>query len=191
MDLPPCTLQAAKEEDGWQIVTPKTDWWRTPFGSVSWSYFTNTKFRFSKTRQYSGSVFLRLMPSDASSSSSQDQLDSPTDVTLNPDLCGVRGATDAVCIYEANVGFHYSTFPDLHLDRSSRDFSVEVDENQLRLGKEQWDGLVESLGALMLDEERSDEGSDTGIESGESSPSSGLHRSTSTLSSIDSDLSTD
>jgi len=190
MDLQPGGLHELKEEDGWQIVTRKADWWRTPFASVSWSYFTAPKLRYAKHRLYSGSLFLRFTPSDASSSSGRDQLGSRTDVTLNPDLCGVRGATEAVCVYEANVGFHYSSFPDFNLGRSSPDISVQVDERDVVRGKEQWGGLVESLGGLTLDEGPYDE-FEGGNESGESSPSSSLHRSTSTLSSIDSDLSAD
>lgn len=189
MDLQ-ATLQAAKEEDGWQIVTRRTNRWRTPFGSVSWSYSTTPKLRSAKHRQFNGSLFLRLNPSDASNSGG-DQMVSSTDVTLNPDLCGVRIASEALCIYEANVGFHYSPFPDLQLNRSLPDLSVGIDEGDVLRGKEQWGGLVERLGGVALDEGGSYEESEPGNESGESSPSSSLHRSTSTLSSVDSDLSTD
>jgi hypothetical protein len=191
MDLQPGRLDEVKEEDGWQIITHRTDWWRTPFASVSWSYFTTPKLRYAKPRLYNGSLFLRLTPSDASSSSDRDQLVTHTDVTLNPDLCGVRGAADAVRIYEANVGFHYSSFPDLHSGGSLPDISVQVDERDLLRGKEQWGVLVESLGGLALDEGSSYEEFEGGNESEESTPSSSLNRSTSTLSSIDSDLSTD
>ena len=189
MDLQPAGFEAVKEEDGWQIVTRG---WRTPFKSVSWSYSTTPKLRSPKVRQYNGSLFLRLTPSDASSSSGQDQLDSHSpDVTLNPDLCGVRGATEPVCIYEANVGFHYSACPDLRLERSPPDISIEIDEGDVLRGKEQWSLSVESLRGLALDEGGSYEEFEGGNGSGGSSPSSSLHRSTSTLSSIDSDLSTD
>lgn len=69
---------------------------------------------------------------------------------LNPDLTGVKTALDAISLYENDVGFHYSPFPDLDLVPRPVvaplvDLSRHIDEKDVQASKDQWDEMLEDL----------------------------------------------
>jgi len=212
MTLPPTELDVMEDEE-WQIVHP--DWWRTEFSSVSWSYANPNSKNFSASNvfaqppHYHESLSRFLAPGANPSSFdaySMDRLDAEaTPISrqadeLNPDLVGVRMAREVVTLYEIDVGIRS---PDVfvfgnhdHGEKGPSDLHTEINEDEIALNKERWDELVHDLiGGLQFTPsphfeeftEDGDESPDT-LSVGAFSPGSstgGLHRSTSTLSSVD------
>ncbi|KAJ6631407.1 hypothetical protein B0H10DRAFT_492842 [Mycena sp. CBHHK59/15] len=176
--LPPFAAAPSEAEDGWQVVSP--EWWRIPFSAVSWAYAADPKDAgglsgVAKPPHYHDALF-RIRVASLDDRHDEDLADWD-DGLLNPDLVGVKGAVDAVASYEIDVGFHWSSA--VTDKKTPPDLRASVNENQVALCKEQWDELVQDLtGGLSID------GKDRYHDSDEDS-SYGLHRSTSTLSSID------
>ncbi len=178
------------EEQDWVIVP--TDWWRTPYNSVSWIHLHNPAG--GKRSQYRGSLFLRPLPLRTVTSAqkrpsySKERRRDDDDITLNIDLVGVKGALESVVKYERNVGFYVETSsgiqphelePFLALDLLSR----VIEEEDTRIHKERWNELLEDLMHSPLQEIND---SDESSELGASCSSVGdLIQSTSTLSSLD------
>ncbi|KAF9494136.1 hypothetical protein BDN71DRAFT_1003912 [Pleurotus eryngii] len=118
-----------------------------------------------------------------------------TEIELSSELIGVKGAVGILLPYEINVGFFYAT--QLHSPTDSEfppsDFEarrLNVSDEELVHGRAYWDDIVQKVtGGPVLDERfGEDEDSPTGSWTSDFSPltsSTGLHSSTSTLSSID------
>ncbi|KAF8058740.1 hypothetical protein FPV67DRAFT_1523552 [Lyophyllum atratum] len=196
MDLRPRKLETVKEE-GWHIVTG--DWWHTPYESVSWTYSQENSLEGRAKRPwFRGSLFGGSKASCSSeniSSRWRNALDNPEGgLTLNTDLCGMRGALDAIAIYETDVGFSSAELLDSQTDheRHPVDISVEVDADVISRGKEKWSLYAEELTSWTSMEANVDIGmeeftigNETSRVSSPASSNGGLHRSTSTLSSLD------
>lgn len=194
-------MDCTKEEPEWQLVP--VDWWRTPFSSVSWAYFlpkapdatkdnpTKELRAIAKPPHYHESLFRNRVSAGASASASWDRrstCDNPVlgiedgGDALNPDLVGVQGVDEVVSSYETDVGFHHTVAWPSETPPSRPALRVEVSEEELALNKEHWDEMIQDLmGGLNL---RDFDTEDT-CSSLFSSPASSLHRSSSTLSSID------
>ncbi|KAJ7655560.1 hypothetical protein DFH06DRAFT_1200420 [Mycena polygramma] len=169
-------------DEGWQVVSP--EWWRIPFNAVSWAYtpteppqdIAATKVAQpprAKSPHYRAALFhIR-----ADDQRHDDDLAEGDDGELNPDLVGVKAAVAVIESYEIDVGFHW---PSPSIEESRRpDLAVAVKEDQVALAKERWDELVQDLtGGLSIGSlDRYPESDDDSLR--------GLHRSTSTHSSID------
>ncbi|RDB25093.1 hypothetical protein Hypma_007423 [Hypsizygus marmoreus] len=192
MDLArPSKLEPVREE-GWHIIP--CDWWRTSFELVSWSYAAKGPMRnIAKPLYYCGSLFRArgVIQTSSAAFSGKQQLNAESDVTLNPELCGVRCAASVVAPYEIDVGFHSEDSNDsIPPERSRRaDISVQVQDDQISLTRERWNKYVEDLTSGVQSEKSGTRnvfagGNDTRASSPTSSRG-GLHRSTSTLSSVD------
>ncbi|KDQ28403.1 hypothetical protein PLEOSDRAFT_1112980 [Pleurotus ostreatus PC15] len=117
------------------------------------------------------------------------------EMELSSELIGVKGAVDILLPYEINVGFFYATQSHSPADSEfpPSDFKarrLNVSDEELVHGRAYWDDIVQKVtGGLVLDERfGEDEDSPTGSWTSDFSPltsSTGLHSSTSTLSSID------
>ncbi|KAJ6593247.1 hypothetical protein B0H19DRAFT_15514 [Mycena capillaripes] len=181
MPLPP----PAPLDEGWQVVSP--EWWRIPFGAVSWAYTPTdppqdvaaTKVtqspRVAKPPHYHAALF-RIRAASADDQQHDDDLVDGDDGQLNPDLVGFKGAVAAIESYEIDVGFHW---PSLEIEEKRRpDLALAVNEDHVALAKERWDELVQDLtGGLLIGSPDRYHESDDELR--------GLHRSTSTHSSID------
>ncbi|KAJ7799999.1 hypothetical protein B0H14DRAFT_3156247 [Mycena olivaceomarginata] len=146
----------APVDEGWQVVSP--EWWRIPLNAVSWAYSPT--------------------PQLVAATEHDEDLAEGDDGGLNADLVGFKLAEAAIDSYEIDVGFHW---PPQQIEEKSRpDLAAAVDEHHVALAKERWDELVQDLtgGLSILNTDRyHDSDSDDSLR--------GLHRSTSTLSSID------
>ncbi|KAJ7125340.1 hypothetical protein C8R44DRAFT_136982 [Mycena epipterygia] len=176
----PRPFPAPADED-WQVVSP--EWWRIPFNAVSWAYSptdpqdiaasTVTQSpRVAKPPHYHA-AFIR-----AASVDDQHEGDfAEGDDELNSDLVGFKGAVAAVESYEIDVGFHW---PLAQIEEKSRpDLTRALDEDHVALAKERWDEVVQDLtGGLSI-------GSTDQYHESDDDSLRGLHRSTSTHSSID------
>ncbi|KAF8161397.1 hypothetical protein B0H34DRAFT_700779 [Crassisporium funariophilum] len=189
----------AVEEEEWEIVT--ADWWRMAFTSVSWSYPPKKHTTDPKLprNQFHGSLFSGLLSGRRQVSREADSelcswsTESGThdeDNTLNLDLIGLVGALGAVAAYEKDVGFSYTSFPTIEPHElalcTQTNLLLDVDEDALLSGRERWDELVEDLmnGPVFENHNTDSDGSLESSFTGSLS-SNDLHRSTSTLSSID------
>ncbi|KAJ7935333.1 hypothetical protein B0H13DRAFT_524357 [Mycena leptocephala] len=174
-------------DEGWQVVSP--EWWRIPFNAVSWAYTpTNPpqdtavskvtqSHRVTKPPHYHAALFNVRAPAD--DQLHDEDFNEGDDGQLNPDLVGFKGAMAALESYEIDVGFHWGS--PLIEEKRRPDLAVAVNENHVALAKERWDELVQDLtGGLSLgspDRYHESDDSDDSLR--------GLHRSTSTISSID------
>ncbi|KAJ7798651.1 hypothetical protein B0H14DRAFT_2906176 [Mycena olivaceomarginata] len=172
----------APVDEGWQVVSP--EWWRIPLNAVSWAYSPTPQLvaatevtqspRVAKPPHYHASLFSIR----AASADDQRHDEEGDDGGLNADLVGFKLAEAAIDSYEIDVGFHW---PPQQIEEKSRpDLAAAVDEHHVALAKERWDELVQDLtgGLSILNTDRyHDSDSDDSLR--------GLHRSTSTLSSID------
>ncbi|KAG6891026.1 hypothetical protein C0992_010999 [Termitomyces sp. T32_za158] len=177
MDSRPRKLEPVKEER-WHIVHRS---WRTAYQSVSWAHDTAENNRGSGW--FRGPLFGTLRTSCDSPQPHQPG----DDLVLSTDLCGVQCALDALVKYERDVGF----VTEAPVSKAKGDISVEVDELVIAQAREKYELYAEALtsgaeGTIpgpALEEQlvRVVEVSRT------STPASihGLHRSTSTLSSLD------
>ncbi|KAG5650950.1 hypothetical protein H0H81_010428 [Sphagnurus paluster] len=192
MELPPCKLETV-EEEGWHIVTD--DWWHTLFESVSWTFNPeNTTGKAMDRPAFLGSLLDQFGASCsfvAFSGRRHNAPDSPRDLALSPDLPGVRCTMTVVAAYEADVGILSGNPEDSQRLKEGKpvDISIPRNEGEVTRGKEMWNVYAEHLTTGILPE-ASDEIPDSQFVSGTaasrvSSPSSSLHRSTSTLSSVD------
>ncbi|KAJ7033378.1 hypothetical protein C8F04DRAFT_623304 [Mycena alexandri] len=173
-------------DQGWQVVSP--EWWRIPFNAVSWAYTPTdpqdpapaSKLaqspRVAKPPHYHGALF-RIRAASVDDQLQDEDLAVGDDGRLNPDLVGYKDATAAVESYEIDVGFHWPSQP---MEEKRRpDLAVAVNEDHVALAKERWDELVQDLtGGLSI-------GSSDGYHESDDDSLLGMHRSTSTLSSID------
>ncbi|GLB37953.1 hypothetical protein LshimejAT787_0410040 [Lyophyllum shimeji] len=190
MDLRPRKLETVQEE-GWYIVTG--DWWHTSYESVSWKYDQGNSWEGNPGKPcFRGSLFGGYGASCPAEPDSARQRHAfagdQRDLTLSLNLCGVQCALDALAVYEVDVGFPSTAPVDstyVHVD-----IPIEVDEDAITRDRERWNVYAEELtswvgtadAGLELQPRRGHEASRV------SSPSSshgGLHRSTSTLSSVD------
>ena len=139
-------FNTVQEEDEWEIVA--TDWWRTAFILVPWTYHPQGK---SSRQQFYGSLFEGLSTRCARRNIHSDDIQCEffKDDALNPELVGVCGAMAAVASYEEDVGFSYSTCPTIEpheLNLFNRgDLSINIDENDLLTGRQRWKELVHDL----------------------------------------------
>ncbi|KAJ7496650.1 hypothetical protein FB451DRAFT_199802 [Mycena latifolia] len=174
----------APVDEGWQLVSP--EWWRIPFNAVSWAYSptdqqdiaaakTTQSPRVAKPPHYHAALFhIRAASADDQHDEDLAEWD---DGRLNPDLVGFKGAVAALESYEIDVGFHWSS---LQIEeKSPPDLTLAVDADHVALAKERWDELVQDLtgGLSISNTDRYHELDDDSLR--------GLHRSTSTHSSID------
>lgn len=137
-----------KEGEDWEVL--EQDWWRIPFTSVSWAYASEStpkrdpKSGVVQRRNFEGSLFSKLKPNDLPNTKLVNGWDS-----LNPDLCGVRSAMEAVRAYEKDVGFHYTTCPSIELCEQLLGPTVnlcrEVDELSVQVARQKWQELVDNL----------------------------------------------
>lgn len=175
------------DEEGWHIVC--SDWWHTPYHSISWAYSpANPISTTLKPLYYHGALFEASGTTFSSSPWSQHTDANEAELVLNTDLCGVQSAMGIILSYEASVGI-----PPVEAIRDtssaagrSRDISLEVGEDELALARELWDKVAEDL--FMLPESETLVIFSTDELSGGSSPSSShgdLAQSTSSLSSVD------
>ncbi|KAF4563045.1 hypothetical protein EYR40_007237 [Pleurotus pulmonarius] len=115
------------------------------------------------------------------------------EMELSSELIGVKGAVDVLLPYETNVGFFYATQSHSPTDSEfppSEFKALNISDKELIHGRAYWDDIVQKItGGLVLDERLGeDDDSPTGSWTSDFSPlttSTGLHSSTSTLSSID------
>ncbi|KAG6865119.1 hypothetical protein C0991_005019 [Blastosporella zonata] len=174
MDLRPRNLEIVKEE-GWVIVP--NDCWQTSYESVSWTYSQDDAAENSNG-WFQGSVFRHY-------GTSCDPPRPRGDLVLSADLCGVSSAMDALVKYERDVGIS----PETLNPKPRVDISVEIDEEAIARGQEKWEAYAEVLtsGINQEDEALEDFARDAEISRSPSPSSSqgGLHRSTSTLSTVD------
>lgn len=175
----------APVDEGWQVVSP--EWWRIPLNAVSWAYSPTPQPvaatevtqspRVAKPPHYHASLF-SIRAASADDQQHDEDLAEGDDGGLNADLVGFKLAEAAIDSYEIDVGFHW---PPQQIEEKSRpDLAAAVDEHHVALAKERWDELVQDLtgGLSILNTDRyHDSDSDDSLR--------GLHRSTSTLSSID------
>ena len=140
-------FDTVQEEDEWEIIT--TDWWRTAFISVPWTYVPSdvTKEK-SLHRQFHGSLFAGLSQCARHSDDVLLCKFSEND-TLNLDLVGVCSAMAAVTSYEEDVGFSYSVGPTIEPHELNLfthvDLSINIDESDLLTGRQRWKELVDDL----------------------------------------------
>ena len=173
------------EEDDWEVIP--VNWWSTSFTAVSWA-FSSKQGPWNKSRLFQGSLFLGLPPRLNSRFLSLNTISSPSrkigrnveeDNTLNQDLVGVKSALDTVVGYEKDVGFYFTSFPDLGLYKKPRpDLSVVIEESDLEAGKERWKEVAEDLLSGPIE-------SDESLESSLAGSYGDFELSASTLSSID------
>ncbi|KAJ7721511.1 hypothetical protein B0H16DRAFT_1256694, partial [Mycena metata] len=169
----------------WQVVSP--EWWRIPFDAVSWAYAPTdpqdpapaSKLaqspRVAKPPHYHTALF-RIRAASADDQHQYEDL-ADGDDGLNPDLVGFMGAAATLESYEIDVGFHWPSQP--MEERRRPDLAVAVNKDHVALAKERWDELVQDLtGGLSI-------GSSDGYHESDDDSLLGMHRSTSTLSSID------
>ncbi|KAH0588613.1 hypothetical protein J132_01601 [Termitomyces sp. J132] len=185
MDLRSRKLGAVKEK-GWHIVS--TTCWRTSYQSVSWAY--------DAAENNSGSGFRGSLFSTYRTSCDSPRPCQPgDDLVLSSDLCGVKCALDALVKYERHVGF----LPETPISKPRRDISVKVDEHVIARAREKWESYAEALTSGVEEkvpdpilEEQLARVTEVSRTSTPASSHGGLHRSTSTLSSVyltDSDMS--
>ncbi|KAG6832093.1 hypothetical protein H0H87_002921 [Tephrocybe sp. NHM501043] len=185
MDLRYRKLETVKEE-GWHIVP--NAWWQTSYESVSWAYSPDDAAENNTTSgRFRGSVF----------GASRTSCDLPRprhvgsgDLVLSENLSGVHCAVDALLKYEMDVGFS----PEKLNSKPRADLSVQIEDEALARGKEMWEAYAEALisgvdndPTMAMDATLENFARDAEV-SRTPSPSSsqgGLHRSTSTLSSVD------
>ncbi|KAF5375491.1 hypothetical protein D9615_009170 [Tricholomella constricta] len=196
MYLRPRKLETVKEE-GWHIVT--SDWWHTLYDSMPWS-FTQEYFveDTAKRSSFRGSLFSwwdASCSSEASFRRRRNAFDGPEhDLTLSAELCGVQCAADAIATYEADVGFFPVGVVESQHCKGGRmvDISVEVNQEDVARGREKWNVFAEVLMSKVsqeppvnVDDELAIGNETSRVSSPSSSSHGGLHRSTSTLSSVD------
>lgn len=142
------------------IIVPQ-DWWTLSYQDVSWFHrrqlhWSPEGIRFPlhpRPLFYQAHLFndkhqaarLFRIPSTAE----QLPLNTPDDVDLNPSLQGVRGAEEAVSIYERHVGICSSTA----ISTNETLFQDDLSEADLVTTRTHWDNLVSSL--LGIDSPRS------------------------------------
>lgn len=192
MDLRPHKLDTVQEE-GWHIISD--DWWYTLYDSIPWTFPQEiTGGVATNSSPFCGSLFgtrSASCPSQAFSGRRRNTCNTPTgDLTLRCDLSGVQCALDTIATYEADVGIISGEVMS-DVGRRRIDISVEVAEEEVARGRMIWNEYVETL---MDDSDSMSKGDvvDDELSLGDvtrvSSPTSsqgGLHRSTSTLSSVD------
>ncbi|KAF7350937.1 Glycoside hydrolase family 31 protein [Mycena sanguinolenta] len=184
-------LSPAPLDEGWQVVSP--EWWRIPFSAVSWAYSPQdvspqdvaaTKVtqspgvaKVAKPPHYHAALFSIRAASADDQQHGEDLFSEGDDGGLNPDLVGFKGAEAALESYEIDVGFHWP--PTQIEEKSHPDLALEVKEDHVALLKERWDEFVQDLtgGLSIANTDRYHDSDDDSMR--------GLHRSTSTLSSID------
>ncbi|KAG6910407.1 hypothetical protein DXG01_010762 [Tephrocybe rancida] len=181
MDLRPRQLETVKEE-GWHIVS--NAWWQTSFESVSWTYSQADAVENNSTSGwYRGSLF----GANGASCDPPRPRHAAVDLVLSVDLCGVQCAEDVLAKYERDVGFSSVLLG----AKQQPDISIPVDEEAITRGKERWEAFAEALTNDIDQPATVDAGLEDFVRDAEvsrtSSPASsqGLHRSTSTLSSVD------
>ncbi|KAG5644518.1 hypothetical protein DXG03_008260 [Asterophora parasitica] len=182
MDLRPRKLETVKEEGG-HIVAG--DWWHTSYDSLPWTFAQEDADGSAKRHSFRGSLFVpgasEIFPRPRRTTFDGYE----HDLTLNADLCGVKCVADAISTYELDVGFSLVEVMDsLPCELGDNvDISIEVEEESIACGREKWNAYVEELTS------QADDGfatvNDTSRVSSPSSSQGGLHRSTSTLSSVD------
>ncbi|KAG6808631.1 hypothetical protein H0H92_003455 [Tricholoma furcatifolium] len=180
MDPGPHKLETVKEE-GWHIIS--SNWWHTSYESVPWSFSSDDASKNNDTTSYfKGSLF----GAHGSCCDSSRPRHTSGEFPLSIDLSGVRSALDALVKYEMDVGFT----PEILDPKPPVDISVAIDEEAVSRGKERWElyaevltSGVDSITEVATFEEFVD---DTGSRASSPLSSHGcLHRSTSTLSSVD------
>lgn len=148
-------------EEEWQIISTK--WWRTSFGSVSWSYEPEKASRnviFAKPPHYHFSLYKEQAHRSFDDYGDVDEpLHTPNDChltstrriaeddALNEELIGVKNVRDVLRIYEQAVGFDYSPWPDLSLENPGKGEKLPggVSEVDVQSRKKQWGELVDDL----------------------------------------------
>ncbi|KAJ3559990.1 hypothetical protein NP233_g11123 [Leucocoprinus birnbaumii] len=145
-------------EEEWQIISPS--WWRTDFGSVSWSYrpekadhkafcakpphYHLSLHKVHAQRSFHGDEVLEEPLHTLSDCHSPPACRIAEDNVLNEELIGVKNTREVLKIYEQAVGFDYSPWPDLGLENGKAQFG-DVSEADVELGKERWNELVHNL----------------------------------------------
>ncbi|KAG6873138.1 hypothetical protein C0995_002512 [Termitomyces sp. Mi166 len=179
MDLRPRKLETVKEE-GCHIVADTCC--PTSYQSVSWA--------FDAAENNSGSGWFRgsLFSTYRTSCDSPRPRQPGDDLVLSSDLCGVQCALDALVKYERDVGFS----PEASVPKPRVDISVGVDEHVIAQARKKWDSYaqvlmsgVEETTPDSVSEEQLARDIDASRTSTPASSHGGLHRSTSTLSSVD------
>ncbi|TFK66036.1 hypothetical protein BDN72DRAFT_163270 [Pluteus cervinus] len=137
----------ANDEEEWQIIP--TDWWRTRYSSISWSYrpqeADKPKARVAKPPYYHDSLFINKSgPVGEGSGAKVDD----GELALNPELVGVKAATNAPLRYESDVGFYSheplrSVAPAVRLNPLCLGNENEV----AALNKSRWGAIVAELTA--------------------------------------------
>ncbi|KAG6899460.1 hypothetical protein C0993_010139 [Termitomyces sp. T159_Od127] len=177
MDLRPRSLEPVKGR--WHRSC-----WRTAYQSVSWAHDAAEN----KRGWFRGPLFGTYRTSCDS-----PQLHPPDDdLVLSTDLCGVQCALDALLKYERDVGF----LTEAPVSEARGDISVQVDELVIAQAREKYEiyaealtgGIEESMPDPALGEQLVAD-AEVSRTSTPASSHGGLHRSTSTLSSFDSDMS--
>ncbi|KAK7033831.1 glycoside hydrolase family 31 protein, partial [Favolaschia claudopus] len=173
-------------DEDWQTVSPH--WWRISSDAVLWSYPPTDSLqnapatrvtqphRVAKPPHYHLALFFNRAVC-ADDPQYEEDIREADDGTLNSDLVGFKAADAALESYEIDVGFHWP--PSAVEVKSQPDLSMPVNEDRVALAKDRWDEFVQDLtGGLSI--ANTDRYHDSDDES-----TRGLHRSTSTLSSID------
>ena len=172
------------DEEEWHII--QSDWWHTPYQSISWAYSPANPISTTLTPLYYPGI---LSETTSSSSPRSQHIDAnEAELVLSTELCGVQSAMGIILSYEASVGI-----PPVEVIRDtssaagrSRDISLEVGVDELALARELWDKAAEDL--FLLPESPTSGIFSSDESSGGSSPFSShgdLAQSTSSLSSLD------
>lgn len=183
MDLPSSKLESINEEE-WQLID--TDWWHTPYLSVSWKYIHDenpTTTLITNSPSYHATIQRTLFsfPDSFSSQKRPDYDLCEDELALNPNLCGVQSAIDVLIPYETLEGILAVDEKNEPIPRR-RDIATTVQEDDLALTKELWEKAAEDLFTLPKPPI-----TDDGLSGGSSlsSSPSDLYRSLSTYSSAD------
>jgi hypothetical protein len=158
----PCPRGSKEELEGdWKILR---DGWKTPYRAVSWSYSTQRRVHNveppAKPPHYHDHLFYRP-PAELDQPASRGGTSTPhtalEDSEVNPDLVGVKMATDVVQLYEADVGFHAASCDSLVSKSSPVPWLPAPDEQTVELGRRWWQELAQDLVGGVVDGKGFDE----------------------------------